>query len=134
MRICILVGPIILAAAFLAAQSRYETGPYQGFVRENPETMMVEIARPLKVAAIKGRIVSPSNSPLPETYFEVRDSKGHVFSTQSDASGNFQMPNVTAGTYRFKVTKDLFKSTVGTIVVSPRIKTTTIQIKLYPGT
>lgn len=115
------------------AQQRFESGPYKGFLKEEPELNKIELPKPIIVSAVKGTVVYSGDRRLSGAIFEMRDDKGKVFSATTDAEGAFRIADVPAGTYTLKVTKNQFYSVVGTIVVSDkqsRKKAIRIQLKL----
>ena len=131
--------PHIFLYAFLAgsltAQERFNSGPYKGFVREEPEMSTVALSTPFNVASVKGRIVYAGGEKLPGAFFEIRDKFGHVRSAITDENGAFALANVPRGTYDFKVTKNEFQSVIGKVIVSRRFwKTKAIHISIQPGT
>jgi hypothetical protein len=125
-------------AASARPQERYESGPFKGFVTEQPVLDVIRIAQPFKVPAVVGRVVyftalGAGETPLAGVIFEVRDNSGRVLSATTDTKGTFKIDGVPQGTYEFKVTKNGFHSVIGTIIVSsevPRKKDIRIQLQL----
>ena len=127
-------GLLILALTGIA-QDRFETGPYKGFLKEEPELNKIELPAPISVCEVKGTVVYPGDRPLPGAVFEMRDSVGKVFSATTDARGVFKIADVPPGTYSLKVTKNQFHSIVGTVVVSDKVsRKKAIRIQLQLGT
>jgi hypothetical protein len=117
------------------AQDRFESGPYRGFLKEDPELNKIELPAPISVRDVKGIVVYSGSQPLSGAVFEIRDSAGRVFSATTDGKGAFKMANVSPGSYGLKVTKNGFHSIVGTIIVSDKVqRKTIIRIQLQLGT
>ena len=70
---------------------------------------------------LQGRVCYAGDDPPAGAAFEIRVKGGKVLSAFTDKNGVFQIANIAPGTYPFKVTKDGFHSTIGTVVVSRRI-------------
>jgi hypothetical protein len=118
------------------AQQRFESGPYKGFVREEPELDKVEIGQPFEVpTTINGIIVHSEGQPVSGALFEIRDGSGRVLSSVASDAGRFQIAHVRPGTYDFKVTKNGFHSVIGTITVSRKTpQKNSVHIQLSLGT
>jgi len=114
----------ILALAIaipLAAQERFPSGEYKGFTISPIEHIIVGLEKPIHVNSVRGSIVMAVNpEPLPEVLFEIRgpNDSEQIRSATTDASGNFKIPHVPQGTYKFKATKGGFQSVTGTLVIS----------------
>src|SRR5579864_457139 len=120
-----------------------------------PALTDVEIQTPFWVREIKGTIHSAEQAPLQGAAFWIRLENGAEEGATTDRDGSFKLvvprdplgallhPRLhqilrgsaaSAGTYRFKATKDGFHSTVGTVVVSHSApKKSLIEIQLQPG-
>ena len=117
------------------AQNRFESGPYEGFLKEEPELNKIELPKPLSVSVVKGIVVYSGDRPLSDAVFEVRDRNGKVFSATTDVRGAFRIAGVPPGTYALKVTKNQFHSVVGTIIVSSKVSPRkSIRVQLQLGT
>jgi hypothetical protein len=126
---------ILLVTMTVVAQQRYESGPHQGFVKEDPELNKIEIAAPFQVSAIRGCVVYGASKPLSRAWFEIRDRSGQVQSAITDDKGGFEIPGAAQGSYSFKVTLDGFHSVTGTLVLSRKFpRKRAIQIQLQLGT
>jgi hypothetical protein len=120
-----------------------------------PALKDVQIQTPFVVREIKGTIHSVGQAPLQGAAFWIRLENGFEEGATTDKDGSFKLAvprdplgalvhprlhqithdsAVSAGTYRFKATKDGFHSTVGTVVVSDTApKESLIEIQLQPG-
>jgi hypothetical protein len=148
------LGSALLAATFvlfslltLQSQEVIQSGPWKLFRQEKPPLNYLEIPTPFVVRDISGTIYSPEDKPLNGAYFEIGLAGGVTFGTDTDSRGWFQLraprsfgpfmrfSAMKPGIYPFKVTKDGFHSTIGTIVVSPKApKENSIKIQLHLGT
>ena len=125
---------LVLVAANSLAQMRYNSGPFKGFLKEEPTLNAKEIPRPFEVRAIRGTLIF-GDHPLPEAFFEVRDAAGQVFTAKTDEHGAFTLPDAKSGRYDFKVSKNGFESVVGKVVVSHNApQKNRIRIQLSLGT
>lgn len=125
---------IALAATHSLAQQRYDSGPFKGFLKEEPTLNVKELPRSFEVRAIRGALIFGEHA-LPEAFFEVRDANGHVFTAKTDEHGAFTFPDARAGRYDFKATKNGFESVVGTVIVSDSApKKNRIRVQLSLGT
>ena len=111
---------LLVLAGSVTAQERFESGPYKGFVKEQPELNTVEIPKPFKVSLVRGRIDYSGGEKLPGAYFEIRDKSGRVRTAITDENGQFALAGVPRGKYDFRVSKNQFKPFVGTVIVSRR--------------
>jgi hypothetical protein len=120
-----------------------------------PALKDVQIQTPFVVREIKGTIHSVGQAPLQGAAFWIRLENGFEEGATTDKDGSFKLAvprdplgalvhprlhqithdsAVSAGTYRFKATKDGFHSSVGTVVVSHTApKESFIEIQLQPG-
>lgn len=125
---------VVFTAAFAVAQRRFDSGPYKGFVKEEPTLNDNEIAQPFEVRVISGSLTFGGH-PLADAFFEVRDDTGHVFTTKTDEHGAFSIISAKSGHYDFKATKNGFESVVGTVIVSSRApRKNRIRVQLSIGT
>jgi hypothetical protein len=116
------------------AQDRYESGKLKGFTSYTAFEI-VQISSPLRVCTIDGFIsVSSSGDPLADVLIEIRDAKGKVRGTKTDAKGHFKFRNVENGSYDFKTTLSGFSSVTGTFVVETHTKNPDkIKLKMPMG-
>jgi hypothetical protein len=141
-----LVGVAFILSSFPAMHSQdvIRSGPWKLFQQEHPSLEYVEIPAPFVVRDIGGTIYYAEDEPLQGATFQIGLGNGLVFGTDSDSKGSFQLRSprffgpflrfsaMRPGTYPFKVTKDGFHSTTGTIVVSPKApKKASITIQLH---
>jgi hypothetical protein len=113
--------------------SRIQSGPYKGFLQEEPELNRVELPNPFTVAVVQGTIFYRLHSPLANAAFEIRDSSGRVRTVFTGNDGQFKIEGVPPGVYQFKVTKNQFESVVGKVIVLRKVsrkKTISIQLQL----
>jgi len=106
-----------------------------GFTIEDPQNETIVMAD-VHVKEIVGRLhVSSSDSGLEGANVEIRliGSNG-VLRTKTDSRGAFSFPNIPDGKYKFKVTKDGFKSISGFIVVSRDGSKQHLSLQLPVGT
>jgi hypothetical protein len=89
----------LLIISPIRAQARFDSGPYKGFVKEEPELNVVELAIPLTVFEVNGTITTLGGRPLADAWVEIRDSAGTVTSAVTNVAGNFVIPRVLMGTY-----------------------------------
>jgi protocatechuate 3,4-dioxygenase beta subunit len=117
-------------------QPRYASGPYKGFVQEEPELNKGEIGPPFKASTtVSGVVVYPDGKPMPGALFEIRDRLGSILHAVTQDDGTFRMSHVSPGTYNFKVTRNGFHSVIGKIVVSDKTtRKKSIHIQLKVGT
>jgi hypothetical protein len=126
---------MLLIITPMQAQARFDSGPYKGFVREEPELNTVELPVPLTVSEVRGRITALGGQPLADAWVEIRDSAGRVTSAMTNNAGDFILLHVVGGTYRLKVSKNQFQSTVGIVVVSRKFsRAKRICVQLGAGT
>ena len=130
----------------LHAQKLVTNGEWAGFVQEQPPLSYEQISEPFVVRKIRGTIVYAGGKPLEAAYFEIGIGHGSTLGTYTDKNGRFDLASfrlfgpfvrsaaIRPGTYRFKVTKDGFHSTVGIIKVSDKApKESAINIALESG-
>jgi hypothetical protein len=126
------------------------SGEWKFFRQEHPPLDYVVVEKPFMVRQVKGAICS-ENKPISGATLEVGLPSGWVVGFYTGKDGAFYFPSrfnpllamfewkagtfeVPPGTYRFKVTKDGFHSTVGTVVVSSGAsKKSVMNIELKPG-
>jgi len=147
---------VLLSILILHPQEVIPSGQWKLFRQEHPPLDYVEITTPFVVRDVSGTIYFTENKPLEGATFEIGLKNGSVLGAYSDRRGSFQFPrfhhpmgsllhprlhrvisdsSVRPGTYRFKVTKNGFHSTIGTVVVSPKApKESSIEIQLHIGT
>jgi carboxypeptidase family protein len=126
---------MVFCCTISAAQQRYASGPYKGFVKEEPELNKIAIDSPFRVFRVEGVVSYPPAQPLDNVYFEIRDRSGRVWSSITNAKGAFSIPKCPPGTYDFKVTRNHFYSVVGKLIVSAKkSRSKGILIQLQLGT
>lgn len=137
---------IVLTFAFFVAQAsdqpvsncanseRFTSGPYSGFVRENPELNKTELPKAITVASVRGAITQTNGVPVGGAAFEIRNERGQVFSACTDTSGRFHFDKVSDGQYDFKATLNGFHSVIGRLVVKRNVGNGSIHIQLQLGT
>jgi len=135
-RFCLRVALVSLALSVLLCdglqQHRYASGPYKGFVQEDPVLNKERIEEPFRVRTVSGKLRYASG-PLPGAFFEVRDSAGKVYSSKSNLKGDFVIAQLRSGAYIFKATKDGFQSVVGAVIVSDDARQGRIELYLKAG-
>jgi hypothetical protein len=146
---------ILLMALFYGPGIKLHSQQISDMQAKQPKLADVEIQTPFVVREIKGTIHSSEQAALQDATFWIRLENGIEEGTTTDRDGSFQLmfprdplgallhprlhhiirgSAVSAGTYRFKATKDGFHSTVGTVVVSHTApKEKLIDIQLQPG-
>lgn len=126
---------LVLQAAALGvslAQSRFDSGPHKGFLKEEPTLNLKEVPRSFDVRDVRG-ILTCGERPLPDAYFEIRDTAGLVTTVKTDERGTFVIPGAKPGHYDFKATKNGFESVIGRVIVSktaPRRNQIRVQLNL----
>ncbi len=110
---------VVFTATCALSQQRFDSGPYKGFIKEEPTLNNKVIPQPFEVREISGNLTFGEH-PLSEAFFEVRDDTGHVFTTKTDEHGAFSITNAKPGRYDFRATQNGFESVVGTVIVSSR--------------
>ena len=120
-----------------------------------PPLEYVQLKEPIVVQKLKGNIRTVDGKPIARAYFEIGLKNGAVVGTDTDSNGHFEVwlphdplgglthPRLHGvikdstphgGGYRFKATKDGFRSTVGTIILSRSAqKDSSIEIQLQSG-
>jgi len=98
---------------------RFQSGPYTGFTKLEPEQVIVELPKPLHVREVSGTLVDAANrKPVDKVLFEVRDDDtGKVKAAKTDKDGRFHIKRIKDGRYTFKATRKGYKSVVGVLVV-----------------
>jgi hypothetical protein len=146
---------ILLLAAPLRSQGVIASGEWKMFRQEHPPLEYVQLKEPIVVQKLKGNIRTVDGRPIAGAYFELGVKNGAVLGTDTDSNGHFEVllphdplgglthPRLHsvikestphAGGYRFKATKDGFRSTVGTIIFSRSAqKDSSIEIQLQSG-
>lgn len=125
----------LIISTYGIAQQRFDSGPYKGFLREEPELNKIELSQPIEVSSVRGLIFYSDDDPLSGAAFEMRDSQNRVFSAITDSNGRFTIPKAPSGRYEFKVTKNGFHSVIGVLIVSDKSSSTKlIRIQLQLGT
>ena len=115
-------------------QDRYESGKLKGFTNYTAFEI-VQISPPLKVRTIDGFVsISRREVPLADVLIEIRDARGKIRGTKTDARGHFKFRNVENGSYDFKTTLSGFSSVTGTFVVQTHTKNPdTIKLEMPIG-
>lgn len=105
-----------------------------GFTIEEPQNESIVISEPYRVRALTGR-VSIFDQPLEGVNFEVRRvGSKKVLRSKTGPSGAFSIPRAPDGQYKFKVTKDGFKSLRGTILLDHKAPPGSLSFQLPVGT
>lgn len=105
-----------------------------GFTIEEPENETIVEPEPYRVRSLTGH-VHLSDTPLEGVNVEVLAAgTKHVVRTTTNADGEFTLPSSHKGSYKFKVTKDGFKSLTGTIIVAPTASENSLSFELSVGT
>lgn len=108
--------------------------PIGDFTKSSTEHIIIEIGKPFVVRDVAGSF-HHGDDRLPGVLLEIQgpgDDK-KIRSTMSDDSGRFKIKRVPQGTYRFKTTLNGFESVMGTIIVSKKAHSSSIQIKIPVG-
>jgi hypothetical protein len=104
------------------------------FTIEEPQNETIVASEPYAVRTIAGK-VQLGGAPLEGVNVEIlRAASKKVVRTKTDAHGNFGFAGISEGKYKFKVTKDGFKSFTGTIVVNPDAPEGSLSFELSVGT
>lgn len=124
---------VLLLASTCLAEHRFQSGPYSGFTKLEPERVIVELGKPLHVSQVSGVVLAAnSHEPLRKTLFELRDDgTGKVKATKTDANGRFRMKQIKDGKYTFKATRKGYQSVVGVLIVrakGPQPESVTIEM------
>lgn len=105
-----------------------------GFTIEEPANEMIVVDEPYTVQELVGQ-VHLGESPLEGVNVEVRrQGSKKVLRTKTTGAGAFRFPGVPEGRYKFKVTKDGFKSLSGTILVNRHAGKGSLSFELPVGT
>jgi hypothetical protein len=124
-------GPSITARPCFRTTPLYDAN---GFTIEEPQNETIVASEPCAVRTIIGR-VHLGGTPLEGVNVEVlRAASKKVLRTRTDAHGNFGFSGLPEGKYKFRVTKDGFKSFTGTIVVDPDAPEGMLSFELPVGT
>jgi Carboxypeptidase regulatory-like domain len=134
MKFSFVVMLVVFAATSALAQQRFDSGPFKGFIKEEPPLNTKEIPHAFEVPVISGTLTFGEHT-LADAFFEIRDSTGQVFTTKTDEQGVFSIANPKPGHYDFKATKNGFESVVGSVIVSSRApRKNRIRVQLSLGT
>jgi len=87
---------VVFAATSAIAQQRFDSGPYKGFIKEEPPLNTKEIPHAFEVRVISGTLTFGEH-PLADAFFEIRDNTGQVFTTKTDEHGAFSIANPKPG-------------------------------------
>ena len=106
-----------------------------GFTIEEPANETIVAAEPYTVRQLVGS-VHLGDTPLEGVNVEIlATGTKDVVRVKTDAKGRFRLfPTSRAGHYKFKVTKDGFKSLTGTIIVDPAAPVGSLTFELPVGT
>lgn len=100
-------------------------------VRPGLETTGVDFALPGEPGAIAGRVVDElTNMGIPRALVEVLSDATIVASTDTDARGEFSIPNIPVGTYAVRASAVDYKPATVTGVRVPIAGTVTVEIRL----
>jgi hypothetical protein len=84
---------------------------------------IIELHSPFYVRQIEGSLFfANSPEPLPGVLVEIRDAKGRIRATKTDAQGRFKFSHLHEGHYDFKTTFSGFSSVTGAFIVQKQIK------------
>jgi hypothetical protein len=110
---------VYILAISCFAEHRFQSGPYAGFTKLEPEQVIVELGKPLHVSQVSGVVLAANNhEPVRKALFELRDdSTGRVKATKTDGEGRFRMKRIKDGKYTFKATRKGYQSVVGVLIV-----------------
>jgi hypothetical protein len=105
-----------------------------GFTIEEPQNETIVVSEPYEVKALVGTVYL-SDDAIEGVNVEVRlmGSK-KVLRTKTNAAGEFSISDAREGKYKFKVTKDGFKSLTGTILVDHKAKVEKLSFTIHLGT
>lgn len=91
-----------------------------GFIVEEPATEQVQLEQPFLVHSIRGR-VQVFDTPVDHARVEIRNvGNTKIHTAFTDESGGFSFPRLSAGEYKFKVTKNGFCALYGRVVVTKK--------------
>jgi hypothetical protein len=126
---------LITAGAIGSAQEGTVVGD---FTKSPTEHIINQIETPFQVASVRGVIAREGGfeEPLGGVLFEIQGpgSDKRIRRCNTDERGQFRIPHVPAGTYKFKTTLSGFQSVMGAIVISKKSeKINVIRIKLHVG-
>jgi Carboxypeptidase regulatory-like domain len=129
---------IWLLFTLVAAQDgKFSEGRFAGFTKSPTEHVINQIDEPFVVRSVNGLIEfeGANQEALPRVLFEIRGpgTKKQIRQATTDRRGKFQVRHVPKGTYQFKATLNGFQSVVGTIVVTNKATTKSINISMRIG-
>jgi hypothetical protein len=105
-----------------------------GFTIEEPQNGTIRITTPFRARVLEGR-VAVGGEPVPDANVEVRSVGGTgILRTKTNEEGNFRILGAQDGEYKFKVTKDGFKSLSGEIIVDQLAPPKTLEFEIEVGT
>jgi Carboxypeptidase regulatory-like domain len=105
-----------------------------GFTIENPANETIELAD-ARVRSISGRVVDFSGQPVNDANVEIRSVAGDkVLRRKTRESGKFAFSGIPDGKYKFKVTKDGFKSLSGFLILDRKARAQRTTFTLPVGT
>jgi hypothetical protein len=124
-------GPNLLGVGCVRTTPVYDA---DGFTIEEPQIVAIVVTEPYTVRVLAG-MVSIDDSPVENVNVEVRRmGSQNVLRIKTNAAGVFSFSGVREGKYKFKVTKDGFKSLSGTIIVNHNADTEQLHFAIEVGT
>lgn len=124
-------GPNLYAVGCVRTTTLYDA---DGFTIEEPQNETIVVSEPYTVRGLVG-MVSLTDTPIEGVNVEVRRTGSkNVLRTKTNAEGEFRISDARDGKYKFKLTKDGFKSLTGTIIVDRNAKTQRLSFTMYLGT
>lgn len=108
-----------------------------GFTIEQPQNETIVLSTPFRVRELAGRVTLPGDTePVPTAHVEfLREGSTEVLRAITDTNGRFALSGVPGGKYRFKVTKDGFKSLRGIVTVDKHARPKVgLALNLWVGT
>ena len=107
------------------------------FTTSPNEHIINEIGHPFTVRSVQGVVTERDETVrLASVLFEIQGPAGDrkIRKAITDQNGHFRIRDVPSGTYRFKATLMSNQSVMGTIIVTPKIKTSgEIRLTMHVG-
>jgi hypothetical protein len=105
-----------------------------GFTIEEPQNEIIFITEAFRVRALEGR-ATVGDQPVPGANVEVLSvGRTGILRSKTDEEGNSRILDAPDGEYRFRVTKDGFKSLSGKIIVDHSAPAKPLSFELHLGT